>query len=141
MKKVSVEVKLGKVKLRTPVVCASGTFGFGEELKGLVDFGSIGAIATKTITLKPREGNPAPRIYETDCGVINSVGLQNPGVDVFVKEKLPRIRKLATKCIVSIGGETNQEYAEIAKRLRSASGVDAVELNLSCPNIKSASSF
>jgi len=134
--KTNLRVKLGKLKLATPIICASGTFGFGDELKGLADFKSIGAITTKTITLLPREGNPPPRIYETERGVINSVGLENPGLGSFIKEKLPLISKLPTKCIVSIGGFTFQEYQECIRTLNSKKEVDAFEINLSCPNLK-----
>jgi dihydroorotate dehydrogenase (NAD+) catalytic subunit len=134
--KLNLEVKLGKLELATPIICASGTFGFGDELKGLVDFKSIGAITTKTITLLAREGNPPPRVYETEHGVINSVGLENPGLESFIKEKLPLIKKLPTKCIVSIGGFSNEEYAQIVKELDPKDEIDAFEINLSCPNLK-----
>ena len=129
-------INLGKLKLRNPIVCSSGTFGFGDELKGLVDFESIGAIITKTITLKPRAGNPPPRIYETAYGVINSVGLENPGLDVFIKEKIPLIKDLGAKYIVSVGGFSEFEYSEIIKKLDRIKKVDAFEVNLSCPNLK-----
>ena len=129
-------VDIGKLKLKSPIVCASGTFGFGDELKGLVDFESIGAIITKTITLKPRDGNPPPRIHETAYGVMNSVGLENPGLDVFIKEKIPLIKNLGTKYIVSVGGFSEFEYSEIIKKLDRIKKVDAFEVNLSCPNLK-----
>lgn len=131
-----VSIKLGKLKLESPIVCASGTYGFGDELKGLADFSSIGAITTKTITLKPKAGNLPPRIYESECGVLNSVGLENPGLKVFINEKLPLIRKLNTKCIVSVGGSSNKEYEQIIGELSSERGVDGFEINLSCPNLK-----
>ncbi|MCF7908403.1 MAG: dihydroorotate dehydrogenase [Candidatus Omnitrophica bacterium] len=132
----NLKVKLGKLVLDTPFVCASGTFGYGEELKRLADFKAIGAITTKTITLSAREGNPPPRIYETEFGVMNSIGLENPGLDVFIKEKLPLINKLATKCIVSIGGFSDQEYSQCLKKLDKQKGICAFELNLSCPNLQ-----
>ncbi len=132
----NLKVKVGKLTLDTPLIAASGTFGFGEELKGLADFKALGAFITKTITLCPRKGNPPPRIYETEFGVINSIGLENPGVDVFIKEKLPLIRKLPTKCLVSIGGFSQEEYAECLKRLDKQKGIDGFEINLSCPNIR-----
>ncbi len=131
-----VSIKLNKLKLDSPIVCASGTYGFGDELKGLTDFSSIGAITTKTITLKPKAGNPPPRIYEAECGVINSVGLENPGLGVFINEKLPLIRKLNTKCIVSVGGASDKEYKQIVAGLSAEKGVDGLEINLSCPNLK-----
>ena len=130
------KVKLGKLHLSTPIICASGTFGFGVELKGLVDFASIGAVTTKTVTIKPREGNPPPRIFETECGVINSVGMENPGLETFLKEKLPKIAELNTKCIVSIGGFSFEEYRRIVERLSKRNQVDAIEVNLSCPNLR-----
>ncbi len=134
--KINLKVKLGSLTLNNPVVCASGTFGFGEELRGLVNFKDIGAIITKTITLLPRAGNPPPRIYETGCGVMNSVGLENPGLDGFVKEKLPLLQKLPTKRIVSVGGFTSEEYQGVIEDLEKRSGIDGYEINLSCPNLR-----
>jgi dihydroorotate dehydrogenase (NAD+) catalytic subunit len=128
-------VNIGKLKLKNPIICASGTFGFGDELKRLVDFSSIGAVVSKTITVKPREGNIPPRIYETDCGVINSIGLANPGVDLFIKEKLPALGRLKTKHIISLGGFSEKEYKQLVKKLDKQDKVDAFELNLSCPNL------
>jgi len=129
-------VKLGKLKLDNPVISASGTFGYGDELKDLANFKAIGAITTKTITLKPRAGNRPPRIYESECGVMNSVGLENPGLKVFIKEKLPEIQKLNTKCIVSVGGFSNKEYIKVVEALNCERGIDGFEINLSCPNLK-----
>ncbi|MBU1113472.1 MAG: dihydroorotate dehydrogenase [Candidatus Omnitrophica bacterium] len=132
----SLKVKLGKLELSSPLISASGTFGFGEELRGLADFKAIGAITTKTLTLSPRKGNPPPRIYETEQGVVNSIGLENPGVDVFIKDKLPLIRKLPTKCLVSVGGFSREEYQECLTKLDKQKGVDGFEVNLSCPNLR-----
>lgn len=129
-------VKLGKLSLKVPLVAASGTVGFGDELKTLVDFRSLGAITTKTITFLPHKGNPPPRIYETGCGVMNSVGLENPGADAFLSQKLPLIRKLAVKCIVSVGGFNEPDYVKAVEKLSPHHGVDALEINLSCPNLK-----
>ena len=134
--KINLKIKLGRLKLDTPIISASGTFGYGDELKGLANLKAIGAITTKTITLKPRVGNPPPRIYESECGVMNSVGLENPGLEVFINEKLPEIRKLNTKCIVSVGGSSDKEYREVVGALTKEKGVDGVEINLSCPNLK-----
>jgi dihydroorotate dehydrogenase (NAD+) catalytic subunit len=128
-------VNIGKLKLKNPVICASGTFGFGDELKGLANFSSIGAIVSKTITVDPKEGNPPPRICETDCGVINSIGLANPGVDAFIKEKLPALGRLKSKHIISLGGFSEKEYRQLVKKLDKQKEVDAFELNLSCPNL------
>ena len=130
------KVKIGKLELPGPVICASGTFGFGDELRGLADFGSIGAVVAKTITLKPREGNSPPRIYETAQGVINSVGLANPGVNGFIKENLPSVCKIPAKYIVSIGGFSFDDYKQVLRKLRPKKEIDAFEINLSCPNLK-----
>jgi dihydroorotate dehydrogenase (NAD+) catalytic subunit len=137
----NLKVKLTNLELPTPVICASGTFGYGEELKELVDFKNIGAITTKTITLFPREGNPAPRIYETDYGVINSIGLENPGLDGFLEEKLPQLAKLPVKFIVSVGGFSQEDYEEAIRRLDAKNEIEAFEINLSCPNIKMKKMF
>ena len=129
-------VEIAGIKLKNPVMVASGTFGYAREYEGLLDFDKLGAIITKTITLKPKEGNPPPRICETASGMLNAIGLQNNGVEYFVKEYLPYIKKLATPVIVSIGGETVEEYAEIAARLDKEVGIQGLEINISCPNVK-----
>lgn len=129
-------VKIGKLVLSNPIVCASGTFGFGEELRGIVDFKNMGAVITKTITLFPRAGNSPPRIFETECGVLNSIGLENPGVEAFIRDKAPNLDKINTKIIVSIGGGSVGEYSEIVNKLENLKNIEAFELNLSCPNIK-----
>lgn len=129
-------VKIGKLKLKNPIICASGTFGLSDELKGIADYKNIGAYTTKTITLNPRSGNPPPRIYETECGVLNSVGLQGPGIDGFIKQHLPCLEKIETKIIISVGGFSPAEYKEIIRKLDQQKGVEAIEVNLSCPNIK-----
>ena len=133
-------VKLNNFQLPTPIICASGTFGYGEELKGLVNFKSIGAITTKTITPQPRAGNPPPRIYETEYGVINSIGLENPGLEGFLEEKLLLLNKLPVKSIVSVGGFSQEDYEGIIKRLEDKK-IEAFEINLSCPNIKMKKMF
>ncbi|MBN3040474.1 MAG: dihydroorotate dehydrogenase, partial [Candidatus Omnitrophica bacterium] len=122
--------------LNNPIICASGTFGYGDELKGLVDYQHIGAITTKTITLQPREGNPPPRIFETEFGVLNSVGLENPGINNFIKYRLPLIRKVPAKKIISIGGFSSAEYKKCLEILDEQKGIDAFEINLSCPNLR-----
>lgn len=131
------KVKLGKLTLNSPVICASGTFGFGNELESLVDYEKLGAVIAKTVTLNPRYGNPPPRIYETECGVINSVGLENPGVKSFIKEKVPLVKNLPTKFIVSVGGFSLDEYQQCIRYLDREKRVDAFEINLSCPNLRS----
>ncbi len=130
-------VSIAQLNLKSPIVCASGTFGFGDELKNMVDFSAIGAVTAKTITLDPKVGNPPPRIYETSCGIINSIGLENPGLGVFLKEKLPALSRLSTKIIVSLGGASQKEYEKLIQSLDKEKAVDAFELNLSCPNLKS----
>lgn len=132
----NLKVKIGKFQLNSPILCASGTFGISDELKGLVDYKNIGAVIAKTITLNPRAGNPPPRIYETECGVLNSVGLEGPGVDNFITQYLPLLKKLNTKFVVSIGGFSLDEYKKILAKVSSQEGVEAIEVNLSCPNIK-----
>jgi dihydroorotate dehydrogenase (NAD+) catalytic subunit len=129
-------VKIGKLELDSPILCASGTFGISDELKGLVDYKNIGAVITKTLTLNPRAGNPPPRIYETECGVLNSVGLEGPGVDRFIKDHLPKLKKLPTKFIISIGAGSLDEYKKVLSKVAGQKEVEAVEINLSCPNIK-----
>lgn len=132
----NLSVELGSIKLRNPVILASGTCGFGEEIAQFVDLNKVGALVTKTITLKPKEGNPPPRIAEVEGGIINSIGLENPGIEVFIKEKLPFLRKLRIPFFVSISGETEDEFAELAGILEKEKGISAIELNLSCPNLK-----
>ncbi|MFA4828139.1 MAG: dihydroorotate dehydrogenase [Thermodesulfovibrionales bacterium] len=128
-------VNIGKLKLKNPVMTASGTFGYGEEYSEFVDLNKLGAIVVKGISLKPREGNPSPRICETSCGMLNSIGLQNVGLKEFLKTKLPYVRKYDTKLIVNILGNTLQEYMQLSQALDDA-GVDGIELNVSCPNVK-----
>lgn len=128
-------VNISKLVLKNPVMTASGTFGYAEEFSGFIDISKLGAIVCKGISLKPMEGNPPPRIYETPCGMLNSIGLQNIGIDNFLNEKLSKLKKYSTKIIVNILGNTIDEYVELAKRLED-SGVDGIELNVSCPNVK-----
>ena len=128
-------VTIGRLRLANPIIVASGTFGYGEEYASLVDVDSLGALVTKGVSLLPRQGNPAPRIAETPSGMLNSIGLQNPGIEVFIQEKLPWLRGLKTQVIVNILGNTIEEYAALAKRLDTVEGVDALEVNISCPNV------
>lgn len=127
-------VKVGPLKLKNPVILASGTFG--KELSPLINLNKPGAVVTKTITLRPRLGNPPPRIVEVPGGMINSVGLENPGLEAFYREYLPWFKRINTVRIVSLAGESIREYIELAKSLDRARGIDALELNLSCPNVK-----
>lgn len=131
----NLSVKLGSLRLNNPILVASGTFGYGKEFSGLVDLNKLGAIITKTVTLKPRPGNPMPRTVETPCGLLNCIGLQNEGIDNFIKDKIPYLTKLSTRVIASVSGNTSQEFKTLVKLLDAESAIDAIELNLSCPNI------
>lgn len=131
----SLSVDIGRLKLKNPVMVASGTFGYGEEFKDLVCLKDIGAIVTKSVTIEPYEGNKPPRICETTAGMLNAIGLQNEGVDDFIKNKLPFLKNTGTAIIVSIAGKTKKEYKELAKRLDNIP-VDALEINISCPNLE-----
>jgi len=133
-------VNIGKLKLKNPAMTASGTFGYGEEYSEFVDLNKLGAVTVKGLSLKPMEGNPSPRIYETPCGMLNAIGLQNVGVKEFLKTKLPYIRKFDTKVIANIFGNTIQEYVKLSRILDDA-GLDGIELNVSCPNIKKGGIF
>jgi len=121
--------------LSNPVMTASGTFGYGTEYEGLVDIQKLGGIVCKGTTLKPRDGNPQPRLFETAYGLLNSVGLQNIGVEAVVKEKTPFWAKCRVPVIVNIAGETKDEYAQVAARLEGVAGVSGIEVNISCPNV------
>ena len=128
-------VQIGKIKLKNPVLAASGTFGHAREFEKFFDLKKLGGIVTKTITLKPRLGNPPPRIVETPSGMLNAIGLQNPGVEKFIEEKLPYLRALKVPVIVSAMGYSVEEFVSVIKRLDAADGIDGFELNLSCPNV------
>ncbi len=129
-------VKLGPLRLVNPVLTASGTFGYGLEYAGYTKLERLGGIIVKGLSLKPRLGNPGPRIVETPCGMLNAIGLQNVGIEAFIKEKLPPLRKIKTRVIANIFGETVAEYARIARRLDGVRGVSGIEINISCPNVK-----
>ena len=133
--KPDLSVQLGSLKFKNPIMVASGTFGYGKEVERFTDVKRLGAIVAKTVTLKPRLGNPPPRIVEVTAGMLNAIGLQNDGVDQFVREKMPYLRKLNIPVVVSIAGDTLEEWQELARRFSQVNGVDAIELNLSCPNI------
>lgn len=122
--------------MKNPVMVASGTFGYGEEFEGLTRIKNLGAIVSKTITLNARVGNKPPRIAETPAGMLNSIGLENPGVDRFLKEKLPAMAKYKIPVIVSIAGESAEEYKEVAIRLDESPDIDGIEINISCPNMR-----
>lgn len=133
--KIDPTVKIGGVVLKNPVVTASGTFGFGREYGEYFDLSELGGISVKGLTLTPREGNPPPRVSETPMGMLNGVGLQNPGVRAFVAKELPFLKGFGTKIIANIAGSTIEEYEEMADIL-SGSETDLIEMNISCPNVK-----
>jgi dihydroorotate dehydrogenase (NAD+) catalytic subunit len=133
---VDISTRVGPLSLRNPVLSASGTFGYGPELTRFFDPGILGAIVGKSITLVPRDGNPPQRMAETPAGMINSIGLQNPGIDRFLSELLPVMRRYGAPVIVNIAGASADEYVELARRLDGVPGVAALELNLSCPNVR-----
>ncbi|MCR4434349.1 MAG: dihydroorotate dehydrogenase [Clostridiales bacterium] len=135
MKGIDLKVSIGALKLKNPVIAASGTFGFGREYSEFIDLNRLGGISVKGLTLAPRQGNKPPRIAETPAGILNSVGLQNPGVHAFLRDELPFLKQYNTAVIANIAGNTIEEYCEMAELL-SASDIDAVELNVSCPNVK-----
>lgn len=128
-------VNLAGVALKNPVTAASGTFGFGQEYGQFFDIGRLGGISVKGLTPGPRLGNPSPRIAETPMGMLNSVGLQNPGVDAFIARELPELRRHNLAVIANISGDTPEAYGEMCEKL-SAAGVDMIEVNISCPNVK-----
>jgi dihydroorotate dehydrogenase (NAD+) catalytic subunit len=132
---IDMKVKLAGVEFENPVMVASGTFGFGREYGEYFDLNELGAICVKGLTLEPREGNPPPRIAETPAGILNSVGLQNPGVKMFIKSELPKLKETTrAKIIANMAGNTIEEYCEMAAIL-SESSVDMLEMNISCPNV------
>lgn len=135
MSKVDLSVTLAGVKLKNPIVPVSGTFGFGEEYGQFFDLNRLGGMCVKGLTLHPRTGNPSPRIAEAPMGMLNSVGLQNPGVDAFIEKEWPRLKALDTVVIANISGNTPAEYGQMCEKLSDA-GVDMIEVNVSCPNVK-----
>lgn len=132
----NLSVKIGNVEFQNPVTVASGTFGLAEGCHDLKELRKLGAIVPKTVTLKAQEGNPPPRIVETPAGMLNAIGIENPGVDAFIEGKLPRLKKIGIPLIVSILGYTDEEFKVLAEKFNAADGVSALELNLSCPNLK-----
>jgi len=136
MQDIDLTVKIGRLTLKNPVIVSSGTFGFGEEFEDFYDMNRLGAIIPKGISLKPMMGNPPPRIFETEAGVINSIGLQNPGFEQFVKERLPYYKNLKTHLIINFFGNTQKEYIDLARRFDGVPRISGLEMNISCPNIK-----
>ncbi|OGP60854.1 MAG: dihydroorotate dehydrogenase B catalytic subunit [Deltaproteobacteria bacterium RBG_13_49_15] len=135
-KQPKLQTDIGTIRLKNPVMTASGTFGYGREYSELIDLSRLGAIIVKGLFLKPAKGNPPPRIVETPCGMLNAIGLENIGIQAFVEEKLPYLNTLSTPIIVNIYGHTVYEYAELAARIDPVEGIAGIEVNISCPNIK-----
>jgi dihydroorotate dehydrogenase (NAD+) catalytic subunit len=132
----SLAVELAGIRLKNPLIAASGTFGYGVECEGLIDLGLLGGLVSKGLYLEPREGNPAPRIVETPSGLLNAIGLQGIGVRRFVAEVLPRLARHDTAVFVNVCGASVGEYAEVARIAGDASGVAGLEINISCPNVR-----
>ena len=134
---INLSVTIGKLKLKNPVLVASGTFGYGEEFhESFYPLSKLGAVVTKGISLAPRAGNPMPRVVETPSGMLNAIGLANVGIDIFLAEKVPFLTRAKAVIIANVLGSTVEEYAALAKKLDAAPDVAAIELNISCPNIK-----
>ncbi len=129
-------VKIKDLCFKNPVITASGTYGYGEEFADFVDLNQLGGIIVKGTSLNDRQGNPSPRMAETACGMLNSVGLQNKGVDYFINEIYPKIKNYKTNIIVNISGSSVEEYIKIAEKLNTLDNIPAIELNISCPNVK-----
>jgi dihydroorotate dehydrogenase (NAD+) catalytic subunit len=136
MSKVDLSVQVGSLKFRNPVLLASGTVGYGNEMSEFVDLNKIGGIVTKSLSLKPRKGNPPQRIVETPSGMLNAIGLANVGVEIFLKEKIPFLKKFDVPLICNIAASTIEEYVECTKILTEEEAIKAFEINVSCPNVK-----
>lgn len=136
MNEPDIKVNLGGILLSTPVLAASGPFGYGHQYRELIDFKNLGGIIVKGVSLEPWPGNPPPRLVETASGLLNSVGLQNPGLQYFLKNDLPLLLEYGPLLIVNIVGKTVEEYAAVADGLEGAEGVSGIEINISCPNLK-----
>jgi dihydroorotate dehydrogenase (NAD+) catalytic subunit len=138
---IDLSVQLGSLSLRNPVLVASGTFGYAREMAGLVDFVRLGGIIPKTVTARPRAGNPPPRTIETPSGMLNAIGLDNDGIDHFLTHHAPYLKTLPTAIIGNVAGETEDEFVELAAKMGRAEGIAGVELNLSCPNVSGGVDF
>ena len=134
--KPNTRIDIGGLELKNPVMTASGTFGYGREFEDLIDLNRLGAIIVKGLSLEPSKGNPPLRIVETQSGMLNAIGLENVGLEAFVKEKIPFLQKLTTPTLVNIYGKTKEEYAELAARLEDIEAISGIEVNISCPNVK-----
>jgi dihydroorotate dehydrogenase (NAD+) catalytic subunit len=134
--KPDLSVEIAGIRLKNPVLTASGTFGYGEDYQDIVDLNELGGVIVKGVSLRPIAGNPPPRIWETPSGMLNAIGLENPGVDVFLEKKLPFLRRFDTAVIVNIFGYSLEDYVAVAERLDGVLGVSGLEVNISCPNVK-----
>ncbi len=137
----NISIQLAQLDLSTPFMAASGTFGYGSEYSPIVDLKNLGAVVTKSLSVLPREGNPAPRIWETASGMLNAIGLENCGLEAFITGRVPELEKLPTKVLVNVVGNSVEEYAEICARLDSVPCVAGYEINISCPNVKHGCKF
>lgn len=138
---VSLAVDIAGIRMKNPVMTASGTFGYACEFEQYMDLNRLGALVVKTITRHPRAGNPPPRIVETPAGMLNAIGLQNVGIEAFVREKLPYLRQLEPPLIVNVAGESVEDFRDLTKRLSDQEGVAGIELNISCPNVAGGLDF
>ncbi len=136
MREIDLSVPIGKLKLKNPVMLASGTVGYGNEISNFTDLSKIGAIVTKSVSLKPRKGNPPQRIVETASGMLNAIGLANVGLETFIEEKIPFLEKVNSTLICNIAASTIEEYVECTKTLNDQDTVKAFEINVSCPNVR-----
>ncbi|MFH1644904.1 MAG: dihydroorotate dehydrogenase [Candidatus Omnitrophota bacterium] len=134
-KRVDLEVAIGSLSMHNPIMVASGTFGYGEEFADLTDIKELGAVISKSVTVEPWQGNKPPRVCETTAGMLNAIGLQNDGIDDFLKHKLPVLREHSSRVVLSIAGKTPEEYRILAEKVAS-SDIDALEINISCPNVQ-----
>ena len=130
------EVDVGGIRLKNPVMTSSGTFGYGEEFKDLIDLNRLGAIVVKGLSLEPSKGNPPPRIVETACGMLNAIGLENIGIEAFIRDRLPFLTTLSTPTFVNVYGKTIEDYAALTRRIDAVEGIGGIEVNISCPNVK-----
>lgn len=133
---VDLKVNIGSLELKNPVLTASGTFGYGEEFGDFIDLSRLGGFIVKGTTLEPRQGNPYPRMAETPSGMLNAVGLQNKGVDYFIREIYPRIKNVGSEPIVNVSGAKIDDYVSVSRRLAEETDIRAIEVNISCPNVK-----
>lgn len=134
-------VQLGRLTLKNPIMVASGTFGYAREMAGMVDLGRLGGIVPKTITRDPRPGNPPPRTVETTAGLLNSIGLDNDGLEAFLQKQFPFLASLDTAIVVSVAGKSYDDFVYLANRLSEVPGIAALELNVSCPNVSGGVDF